>query len=99
MSDAVLQPLPLPPPDRVRVINRSVRCFIFGIVGAIPCFGLGMVWLAFKLYREVAAETGEPVKLYPLFLSSAAGVFLAAVCFLHDMQAGVLADAIVLLGL
>jgi hypothetical protein len=99
MSDAALQPPPLLPPDRVRVINRSVRCFRFGIVGVIPCFGLGMVWLAFKLCRAVAAETGEPVKLYPLFLSSAVGVGLAAVHFLADMQEGVLADAIVLLGL
>jgi hypothetical protein len=83
----------------VRVINRSVRCFIFGLVGAVPCFGMGMVWLAIKLYRDIAAETGEPVKLYPLYLTSAAGLCVAAVCFTNNLPDGVLADAIVMLGL
>ncbi|HTA29839.1 MAG TPA: hypothetical protein VK731_05110 [Candidatus Cybelea sp.] len=92
---AVASPL-LPPPDKVRVINRSVRCFIFGLIGAVPCFGLGMVWLAFKLYRDIAAETGERVKLFPLYLTSAAGVWVAAACSVNNMPGGVLADAIVL---
>ena len=98
MSTAAIQPPPLPPIDRVRVINRSARCFIFGVVGAIPCFGLGMVWLAFKLFRDVADETGERVKLYPLYLTSLVGVIAAAVCFTKDLPDGVLADAIVVLG-
>ncbi len=96
MSAVAIAPLPLPPADPVRVINRSVRCFIFGLVGAVPCFGLGMVWLAFKLFRDLAAETGEPVKLYPLYLTSVSGVWVAAACGVNDLPAGVLADAIVL---
>jgi hypothetical protein len=97
MSAAAVASPPLPPADKVRVINRSVRCFRFGLVGAIPCFGLGAVWLAFKLFRDIAAETGEPVKLYPLYLTSVAGVAAAAVCCAIDLPAGVLADAILLL--
>jgi hypothetical protein len=97
MSAAAIASPPQPPPDKVRVIHRSVRCFIFGLVGAVPCFGLGMVWLAFKLYRDIAAETGEPVTLYPLYLTSVSGVWLAAACGAYDLPDGVLADAIVLL--
>jgi hypothetical protein len=99
MSAAAVASPPLPPPDKVRVINRSVRCFLFGLVGAVPCFGLGMVWLAFKLYRDIAAETGEQVKLYPLYLTTVSGVCVAAACGAYDLPGGVLADAIVLLGL
>jgi hypothetical protein len=99
MSAASVASPPLPPPDKARVIRRSVRCFIFGLVGAVPCFGLGMVWLAFKLYRDIAAETGERVQLYPLYLTSVSGVWMAAVCAVNDLPAGVLADAVVVLAL
>jgi hypothetical protein len=97
MSADILSSPPLPPADKVRVINRSVRCFRFGLVGVVPCFGLGTVWLAFKLFRDIAAETGEPVKLYPLYLTSVAGVCLGAACGAHDLASGVLADAVLLL--
>ncbi len=96
MSPAALASPPPPPPDKVRVINRSVRCFIFGLVGAVPCFGLGMVVLAFKLYRDIACETGERIRLFPLYLTSLAGVWIAVACSVNNMPAGVLADAIVL---
>jgi hypothetical protein len=98
MSAAVaIASLPLPPADPVRVINRSVRCFIFGLVGAVPCFGLGMVWLTFKLYRAIAAETGESAKLYPIYLTTASGVAVAAVCASCNLPDGVLADVMALL--
>ena len=99
MSAAAIQPPPLPPIDQVRLIRRSVRCFIFGLVGAIPCFGLGMAWLAFKLYRDIAAETGEPVKLYPLFLTSISGLYMGVACCANNLLSGALADALVVLGL
>ena len=99
MSAAVHEPPPLPPIDRVRLIRRSIRCFIFGLVGAIPCLGLGMVWLAFKLYRDIAAETGERAQLYPLFLTSAAGLYMGVACCANDLPDGALAAAIVVLGL
>jgi hypothetical protein len=56
-----------------------------------------MAWLAFKLYRDIAAETGEPVKLYPLFLTSAAGLFLGAACCAGGLPGGALAGAMVVL--
>ncbi|HEY3864400.1 MAG TPA: hypothetical protein VGO59_21210 [Verrucomicrobiae bacterium] len=89
----------LPPPDRVRMIRRSMRCFAFGLVGAIPCFGLGMGWLAFKLYRDIAAETGESIKLYPLFLTSISGLVLGAVCFKVHWPNTALAEAVLMAGL
>lgn len=77
--NAVAPDLILPvPADRVRVINRSVRCFVFGVIGAIPCVGLSMAWLAFKLYREVAEETGERVNLVPLHTCTVALIVAAA---------------------
>jgi len=78
MNAAVLDPHPPVPADRVRVINRSVRCFIFGVIGAIPCFGLSMAWLAFKLFRETAVETGERVNLIPLQFCSFSLIVAAA---------------------
>lgn len=99
MSAAAVASPPLPPADKVRVIRRSVRCFLFGLIGAVPCFGLGMVWLAFRLYRDLAAETGERVKLYPLYLTSVSGVLVAAAGMVNDLPEVVLGDAIVMLGL
>jgi hypothetical protein len=98
MSAAAIQPPELPPIDRVRLIRRSIRCFLFGLVGAIPCFGLGMAWLAFKLYRDIAAETGERVTLYPLFFTSAFGLCVGIAYFAIDLPGVVLGDAIGVLG-
>jgi hypothetical protein len=78
MNAAALDLNPPTPVDRVRVINRSVRCFVFGVIGAIPCFGLSMAWLAFKLYREVAEETGERVNLLPFQVCSVSLILAAA---------------------
>lgn len=99
MSAAVIESPPRAPVDRVRLIRRSIRCFLFGLVGAIPCAGLGMVWLAFKLYRDIAAETREPVKIYPLFLTSFSGLYVGVACCANHLPDGVLADAVVALGL
>jgi hypothetical protein len=98
MNAASMPPAPSPPADRVRVINRSVRCFIFGVIGVIPCFGLGTAWLAFRLFLDLAAETREPVKLYPLYLTSMAGAVVAIFCCAMSLPDGVLADVIFLLG-
>jgi len=64
--------------DRVRMINRSVRCFVFGIMGAVPCFGLSMAGLAFKLFRQVAEEAGERVNLIPLHICTISLVIAGA---------------------
>ena len=31
---------PHPPPDKVRIIERSLRCFALGLVGILPGIGL-----------------------------------------------------------
>jgi hypothetical protein len=99
MSAATIQPPELPPIDRVRLIRRSTRCFLFGLAGAIPCFGLGTAWLSFKLYRDIAAETGEPVQLYPLFITSVSGLWVGVGFLTIHWPDVVLGDAIVVLGL
>ena len=45
--------------NQVRVIQRSLRCFAYGLIGVIPFFGFGLGWQAIQLHRQVAAETGE----------------------------------------
>lgn len=45
--------------DRTRVIQRSVRCFYFGLIGLIPVIGLVMAVLAIRLYHRVLEETRE----------------------------------------
>ncbi len=95
--------MPLKPPpapvDRVRVINRSMRCFIFGIVGIVPWFGIGMACLAFKLFLEVAEETGEAVKVYPLFITTVSGLAVCSVCFVEGMPDQVLIAGLAMLAL
>jgi len=55
--------LPAVSVDRVRMIRRSMRCFVFGILGIVPILGMGTAALALRLWREVAEETGEPARL------------------------------------
>ena len=42
--------------DRVRLIRRSIRCFVFGLMGAVPLLGLGMACLALLLGRCLVPE-------------------------------------------
>jgi hypothetical protein len=51
--------LPTLPPDRAQIIRRSLRCFIFGLIGVLPLFGLAAAGLALQLGRKIAEETGE----------------------------------------
>lgn len=44
--------------DRCRVIRRSVRCFAYGLIGAIPWVGLGLAYQALRLSSKVSLETG-----------------------------------------
>ena len=63
-SEAVSRPQsdPAAPFDRAQAIRRSLRCFVFGLIGAIPFLGLSMSWLAFRIGREISAATGERVR-------------------------------------
>jgi hypothetical protein len=52
--------------DTVRVIRRSLRCFVFGLLGIIPVVGLGLAYQAVRLYGKVVGETSqhwEPPKM------------------------------------
>ncbi|HEX4119106.1 MAG TPA: hypothetical protein VH619_00660 [Verrucomicrobiae bacterium] len=98
MNAVALELHPLVPADRVRVINRSVRCFIFGIIGAIPCIGLSMALLAFKLYGEVASETGERVNLVPLHLCTVT-LLIAAACTPFELPDVLLLYGILMFGM
>jgi hypothetical protein len=53
-----------PPPDRIRVIRQSLRCLVFGAIGAIPIIGIVLAVLALRLFHRVTVETGE--KLGPV---------------------------------
>jgi hypothetical protein len=93
-------PTPLPPipvsVDRVRMIRRSIRCFIFGLMGAVPLFGLGAAVLALRLRRRLAEETGEPAG--PKGMQGCAVVFfvLSAISLCFGQAGIILALAILL---
>jgi len=69
-------------PDRVGIIRRSQRCFIFGLFGLVPFFGLGLAWQAIRLHRELAKETGESPDLTPFNRCLIVSVFALALFFL-----------------
>ena len=55
------------PTLRIRLIERSMRCYVFGVVGLIPLIGLGPSLLAIWLYASVWSESKEdwnPAKRY-----------------------------------
>lgn len=93
-----LSPLPEVPvsADRVRLIRRSMRCFVFGLMGVVPLLGLGMACLALLLHRQVAQETGEPVRTAGVYGCAVAYFVLAAVLLCLDQTGLVLALAILL---
>ncbi len=49
--------------DKTRLIRRSLRCFIYGLIGAIPVVGITLAWQAIRLHRQVLRETGEACRL------------------------------------
>jgi len=77
--------------DRVRMIRRSMRCFVFGLMGVIPLLGLGPACLALLLRRELAEETGESSQLTVANISSAAAFFLAVILLAGGQDGLVLA--------
>jgi len=93
-------PLPeLPAPvsvDRVRLIRRSMRCFVYGLMGAVPLVGLGMACLTLRLRRELAEETGEPVRLTGALRCAIAAFALAFVLLCCHQTGLVLALGILL---
>ena len=53
--------------DMVRVIRRSMRCFVFGCIGFIPILGLGLAAQAMYLLRSVFAELNHPWHPPPVY--------------------------------
>jgi hypothetical protein len=45
--------------DMVRVIRRSMRCLVFGLIGLVPILGTGLAVQALRLRQAVSAELGE----------------------------------------
>lgn len=50
-----------------RVIRQSVRCFVFGALGAIPIVGIGLAIQALRLHRRIFTELQQPWKPPPLY--------------------------------
>jgi hypothetical protein len=46
--------------DWIRVIRRSMRCYVFGLIGLVPLFGAGLAVQALRLQRKVNEELGQP---------------------------------------
>jgi len=46
------------PTDRIRIIERSLRCFFFGLLSLIPLIGLGLAMLAIRLHFKTWAASG-----------------------------------------
>jgi hypothetical protein len=76
-----------------------MRCFVFGLMGVIPLFGMGMACLALLLRRELAEETGEPLHLTWANHSSTAAFFLAVILLACGQDGLVLALGILLAAL
>ena len=60
-----------PPPasiDMVRVIRRSIRCFVFGVIGLVPLFGAGFAYQALRLRRAVSLDLEDGWKPPPVYL-------------------------------
>jgi hypothetical protein len=69
------------------MIRRSIRCFAFGLAGAVPLFGLGTAFLALRLQRELARETGVPARAALMDGSAVVAFALMLMSLLYD-QAG-----------
>ncbi len=55
--------------ERIHLIERSLRCFVYGILSLIPFLGLGFAVLALRLHFKTWAETGDgwnPARSYLL---------------------------------
>jgi hypothetical protein len=53
--------------DMVRVIRRSMRCFVFGVIGLVPLFGAGFACQALRLRHRVSADVQDGWTPPPLY--------------------------------
>ncbi len=57
----------LSPTARIDLIQRSLRCYVFGWLSLIPLLGLGLAVHAINLYLRIRAEASQewnPAQLY-----------------------------------
>ena len=55
------------PADKVRVIEQSLRCFVFGLLSLIPLLGLPFAVLAVVRHRDAWSQADRewnPARLY-----------------------------------
>ena len=53
--------------NKVQVIERSLRCFVFGIFGLVPVLGMGLAVAAFYHFYKIRSEVADnwnPAKKY-----------------------------------
>ena len=72
--------------DRIEIIERSLRCFGFGIASLIPVFGIPMAVLAIAQYRTVVLgrrQEWNPADRYLMagFLLAGAGLLISSLIF------------------
>ena len=58
----------LSPPDRLRVMRRSLRCAGFGELGVMPLLGLPAAICVLWIHRQICRQTGEKWRYLPLNL-------------------------------
>lgn len=47
------------PAERIHLIERSLRCFVYGLLSLIPFVGLGFAALTIRLHFKTWAEAGN----------------------------------------
>ncbi|HKS38141.1 MAG TPA: hypothetical protein VJW76_13170 [Verrucomicrobiae bacterium] len=47
------------PAERIHLIERSLRCFVYGLLSLIPFVGLGFAALTIRLHFKTWAEPGD----------------------------------------
>ena len=72
--------------NKVQVIERSLRCFVFGLLGLVPVLGMGLAVVAFYHFNKTRAEVGDewnPARKYLNcgFALAGFGLFLSLVFF------------------
>jgi hypothetical protein len=53
--------------DRIGLIERSLRCFVFGLLSLVPLLGLGPAVIALRLHFRTWSESGgewNPARRY-----------------------------------
>lgn len=90
-------------PDKISVIQRSMRCLVFGVIGAVPLLGVAVAMEAARLHHRVALETGErwrPERWLWAWMAELAVVTGVSLLYFVEpwILAGVWAGAVLFLG-